>query len=299
MTTAEQSEQSQQVPSGTVVVGVDGSPGAAAALDWAVAEARRAGRALTLAHGWHEGALVVVDVAGYDHTVLRSELAEESRRLVERTAEEVRASAPDLEVHTISRSHDPRSLLLALAERAAVVVVGSRGRGPVASLLLGSVGAAVARHARCPVAVVRGASGAQPGGVLVAADGTDVSVPAVELAYEHAASRGVPLTVLHACWDARAVARGVDVDQLPGAEDLRVSLSQTLAGLAEKYPDVRVVVDLESGLTERVVDEAARGRELVVVGHHRSGLVGSLLHGSVAVHVVEHAEVPVLVVPAD
>jgi nucleotide-binding universal stress UspA family protein len=49
---------------------------------------------------------------------------------------------------------DPRQLLLRLAEQASLVVMGSRGRGPFRSLLLGSVTAAVAGRASCPVVVI-------------------------------------------------------------------------------------------------------------------------------------------------
>lgn len=93
---------------------------------------------------------------------------------------------------------DPRGVLIGLARQAHLIVMGSRGRGTVRSMLLGSVSAAVSKYASCPVAVRRPPRGrAHTCGVVVGSDVTPESVPVVEFAFEQASLRGVPLTVLH------------------------------------------------------------------------------------------------------
>lgn len=270
------------IPSGTVVVGLDGSPSADRALAWAVDHAVRERRQLTLAHGLDPAGSVWLDPTGADHRGVLDALRTDALAILDRAREHVAEVAPELAVHEALWMSDARVTLLDLAERAAVVVVGSRGRGPVSSLLLGSVGRAVSRHAPCPVVVVRpGNPGVVRNGVLVGADASERSRPVLEFAYRQASLRALPLTIMHSAT----------------APDAEVVLAEAVAGLAEKFPEVRA--------TSRVVDEhpadlLARESErmnLVVLGAHHRGTAGTLLHGSVADAVVEHASCPVAVVP--
>ncbi|MGB0100325.1 MAG: universal stress protein, partial [Nocardioides sp.] len=144
-----------QIPMGTVVVGVDGSPASEQALDWAIAHASRERRPLTLAHGLDPAGAVRFDAAASNYDAVVDAMRHDGRELLQHARERVSRLAPDLAVHESLWQSDARVTLLKLAERAHLVVVGSRGRGPVASLLLGSVGVAVSRHASCPVVVVR------------------------------------------------------------------------------------------------------------------------------------------------
>ena len=104
-----------------------------------------------------------------------------------------------------SASQDPREQLLELSKRAALVVVGSRGRGKVRSLLLGSVGVALVRHSACPVVIHRPWNpGMVRNGIVVGADGSEESRSVLEFAYQQAALRNLPLTVLHCFPDGQA-----------------------------------------------------------------------------------------------
>lgn len=134
---------------GRIVVGIDGSEPAAAALDWATDLADSAAAELVVVHAWeyskpdsrspqgHE--LAKVDAA----LVLEEAVARSRERgLGPVRGELVEASAP--------------AALVALAKNADVVVVGSRGRGGLRSMLFGSVAHSVAQHSPRPVIVVRG-----------------------------------------------------------------------------------------------------------------------------------------------
>lgn len=277
------------IPSGTVVVGIDGSPGSERALDWAVDQAVRERRQLTLAHGIDASGFVWTDPMGGSHSAAVEAMIDDGRRLLATARGYVAELAPDLAVHESSWLSDPRVTLLELAESAHLVVVGSRGRGPVASLLLGSVGVALVRHAPCPVAVVRrGNPGLVRHGVVVGADGEPSSRATVELAYQQASLRQLPLTILHCAWG-----------DLPGTteDDVRLPVAEPLSGLDEKYPEVRARIEIVRGTPDEELVAASKRMDLVVVGAHHGGRLSTVLTGSVARSVVEHAECPVVVVP--
>lgn len=277
------------IPPGTVVVGIDGSPGSDRALDWAVDLAVRERRQLTLAHGVDAAGFVWTDPMGGSHRAAVDAMIDDGRRLVSTARSYVAELAPDLAVHESSWLADPRVTLLELAEAAHVVVVGSRGRGPVASLLLGSVGGALVKHAPCPVVVVRRSiPGLVRHGVVVGADGGPRSRAAVEFAYRQASVRDLPLTILHC---ARRMGSGTTDD------DVRLPVAEPLSGLAEKFPEVRARMEIVEGLPDEDLVTASTRMDLVVVGAHHGGRLSTALTGSIAQWVVEHAECPVAVVP--
>jgi nucleotide-binding universal stress UspA family protein len=200
-------------------------------------------------------------------------------------------------VHTVVVRSDPRTALLEAAERASVVVVGSRGRGPVASLLLGSVGSAVAGHSHCPAVVVRPHHHGQVRrGVLVAVDGSAGSPAVLEFAYRQASEKDLPLTVLHTVWVAFASAVELDHDDT-SYDTTGLTLAEATAGLGEKYPDVNVTKVLMRGAPKEAIMKYADTMNLVVLGHGRLDPVSRALFGSVALSVVEHAKTVVAVVP--
>ncbi|WP_225802012.1 universal stress protein [Streptomyces sp. NK15101] len=135
-----------------VVVGVDGSPSSYAALRWAVRQARRTGATLDVvgvhevpgATGW---SAPPVD-ATFDEEQAVKELSEELDSVLSLIGE-----VPPLERHVVRGN--PAEVLVEASARAELLVVGSRGRGGFASLLLGSVGQQCAVHASCPVVIVR------------------------------------------------------------------------------------------------------------------------------------------------
>ena len=179
-----------------------------------------------------------------------------------------------------------------------MVVVGSRGHGRFLGLLLGSVSGALARHAPCPVAVVRPTSAGRRG-VLVGADGSEASSTPVEYAYAEAAARGLPLTVVHCIWDALVgQVRWAHVDRSdPEFGDAHLCVAESLAGMAEKYPDVPVQVSITRGAIDACLVDLSQQYDLLVIGRPPHSLGERLVLPGLVITVAEHAHAPVLVVP--
>jgi nucleotide-binding universal stress UspA family protein len=136
-----------------IVVGVDGSGGSDAALEFACRRAELTGEEVVVLHGWRDGSATGTTRREIPVSFTRR-LAEEERLLAEAVAG-VQAEHPDVR---LTPEAIPVVAWRALADASAaatLVVVGSRGRGAFAGMLLGSVSQQVLHHAQCPVAVVR------------------------------------------------------------------------------------------------------------------------------------------------
>jgi nucleotide-binding universal stress UspA family protein len=274
------------LPSGAVVVGVDGSDHSHRAVLWAADEAHLAGRPLVLVHGTG----LMLDVDPYAVRVLQ-EVEAAGRELVQAAAAEVGRRFPGLRLHTVVRRSHPRQALLDLAPRASLLVVGSRGHGPLRSVLLGSVSVGLVREAACPIVVVRPHhAGVVRRGVLVGDDGTADSGPVLERAYRHASTHSLALTVLHSVWEPGAAGEA-------RLDDARLRLAESVAGFGERYPDVHARLVVAHGLPAATLLAEGGRMDLVVVGRHDRSRIGDLLLGSVAAQVVEHATCPVEAVP--
>jgi nucleotide-binding universal stress UspA family protein len=134
-----------------VVVGVDGSPTSEAAVEFAFDAAASRRVPLVAVHTWWDRVFDPTTAPLIDWDAVQ---AEESRLLAERLAG-WGAKHPDVEVRRVVARDRPATRLLQLAATAQLVVVGSRGRGGFAGLVLGSVSHALLHHAPCPVVVVR------------------------------------------------------------------------------------------------------------------------------------------------
>ena len=281
---------STRIAPGSVVVGIDGSAHERWAVEWAATKASAQRRPLVL--------LDVVD----PRRVQDSSRGHARREQRERDTVRVLERHAQLDVSRSTGHGDPRAVLLDASHRAAHLVVGSRGRGPLRSLLLGSVGSAVAGHAACPVTVVRPQ---HPGlvrrGVLVGADGTRDSREVLEHAFREASERRQPLTVRHCRWDLAASVTEPHRERDDGvdAQDGRLLLGETVAGFRERYPDVAVTTELARGLPEHTLVAGSDHLDLIVVGRHHHSMLEHALHAVVATAVVERARCPVLVLPLD
>lgn len=279
---------------GTVVVGVDGSPSSHDAVVWGAQQAALDHRPLTLLHAYHLENAAWVAQAGLDQSVILESLKESGTTVLARARRAALAVAPDVEVDEYIVRADPRDALGLASRSASMVVVGSRGHGRVASLLLGSVGLALVRHSDCPVVVLRPHVGEARHGVLVGTDGTADTLPAVQHAYRLAASRHLPLSVLTFGQSFPWFGEG---DTSADDRVVRDLVDRWLAELGAKFPEVRVSVRHVEDPEARALVETAEQMDAVVVGSHHEGFVASALGRALAVAVVEHAPTTVMVVP--
>lgn len=135
-----------------VVVGVDGSKASDAALEWAAEEARMRGATLRVVHSW---ALPSWSYSAYLPPASFDDVEPAAREDLDRQVVQVLGPHPAVPVEQELREGPAAEQILEAAADAVLVVVGSRGRGGFAGLLLGSVSAQVVQHAHCPVTIVR------------------------------------------------------------------------------------------------------------------------------------------------
>lgn len=135
---------------GTLIVGVDGSPDATRALDWAIDEARRRNMRVLLVHGVEVGAAAA---SPYGTGMVLEQLEQAGRTVL--VEAEQRVVAAGLPVDTRMEIGSGAHALIEASRDADMLVVGSRGHGGFVGMLLGSVSAACTHHAHCPVVVIR------------------------------------------------------------------------------------------------------------------------------------------------
>ena len=140
-----------------VVVGVDGSESSKQALRWAEFVARASGASVEAVAAWHIPPAVAVDGWPADWRP-----DEDTATTLHGTVEEVLGASPAIPVREVVREGGAASVLLDASRDARLLVVGSRGHGGFAGLLLGSVSAACAEHAHCPVLVIHGDTAPPP-----------------------------------------------------------------------------------------------------------------------------------------
>jgi len=216
-----------------VVVGVDGSSGSRLAVDWAIDEARLRHVSCVLVHGSDAGPMVSGElsfVAGsYDvrHDVAQRMLDAELERVADRGVAVIGA----LEM---SGAVDA---LIEHSATAALLVVGSHGRGFLGNLLVGSVANACVRHAKCPVVVVPPGWQVKPiGAGSAGSDARSVSAIRARLDEEHRRlTTGLAIIVgelPHAESDTRSIGEIASIDQHEGDVASEVYERERAEGMA-------------------------------------------------------------------
>jgi len=136
----------------TIVVGVDGSEAAGVALEFAVEEATLRGAGLRVVSVWDVPSLVQPEMITISQVY--EGLREEASIVVTAAVARAKELQPTLSCEGIVLSGRPGDLLVEEAQGAVLIVVGRRGHGGLAGILLGSVSRHIADHAPCPVIIV-------------------------------------------------------------------------------------------------------------------------------------------------
>jgi nucleotide-binding universal stress UspA family protein len=289
-------------PDAPVVVGVDGSEHSLVAADLAADEAARRRSPLELVYAFVPP--VLVRPAGVPPDLPPTapaadlgehQLREHAEQILSEAAARLRSAHSDLPM--ISRLHDgyPAEVLTAASRQARLVVVGHRGLGGFAGLLVGSVGIQLAHHAACPVMIVRGepASGAP---VVAGVDGSEGSRRAAEFAAEAAGYYRAALVLLYAQphdqgWAPERAQAGYPPPDVPAP------VAETIADITQRHPELSVQPQFRHDQpAHEALVAASKNARLVVAGTRGVGGFRGLLLGSVSHALIHHARCPVAVV---
>ncbi|WP_246127738.1 universal stress protein [Amycolatopsis rhizosphaerae] len=288
---------------GAIVVGVDGSGGAALAVRWAAAEAgaRNLPLHLLFAAGWVGGGYgggLPVPQSYFD------DLDQAGKTLLAEAKRAAREVSPGVAVTSSMPFEPPVPPLVDASERARMLVLGATGRTGFAGRLAGATAVAVAARALCPVAIVRPRTDGLPipanAPVVVGVDGSHVSDRAVAVAFEEASWRRVPLIAVHAFSDADAGLLLPEPDRGWGtlSQQQERLLAENLAGWREEYPEVQLEPVAVRDQPRAELLARSEAAQLLVVGSRGRGGVTGLLLGSTSQALIHHAQCPVLVVRA-
>ena len=282
---------------GGIVVGSEGSEVSGYAVQWAAREAELRKESLRIVHVLQSWLLDAPPEgpAGQVGQWAR----EDAGNLLTEAVAQANQAAPAAEVSADLVAGDARPALIDAAEGASMLVVGGRGEGGFAGLLLGSVAYGVVGRTRCPVVVVQRPLGEPAGEVVVGVDASPGSAAALEFAFSEAAIRQATLRAVYtmAPLDRGGAIYGVRLDD--DEPSARRELSAAVAPVAERHPTVKVVEAVTEGHPVGSLVNASTGSDLLVVGQRGRGGFARLLLGSVSRGVLHHATCPVTVVPAE
>lgn len=282
-------DRGRVIPSSNqVVLGYDGSPDADLAVAWTVSTAR-------LQHLRME----VVIVATHMDPVV-GHFREDNDRLVEKWRLQAVDALDRIDVEgSVEVRRGPTvPVLLEAAKSAALLVVGSQGHGLALGSLTGSVSQHVARHAACPVVVVRPLRQQDAGRIVVGVDGSGESESALRFACHRAAVTGEEVVVVNGyggAWGA-----GVDpippFEAHPGKDVAERLLAESVAGMRADFPRIAITTEAVPSPPERLLVDCSQSASLVVVGSRGRDAFAELLLGSVSQYALHRAECPVAVV---
>jgi nucleotide-binding universal stress UspA family protein len=283
-----------------VLLATDGSKDAALAARAAVDVCEVTGSELHVVHAWQS-----VPTARL-RAFMRAELKKLGNELLEEGVKGVEGAGGLVAgAHLVEGRAADEILDLAGLIGAGLIVIGSRGLGPVGRIALGSVSETVIHHSRWPVLVLRGGEDSwPPERVIFGDDGSEAARAAGDLGASLCGRHGAQALVLHAYPRLPEVddeGRGFDPrlvdDELRRAENDLQERSRELESRLGSRPKARLVVgDAAASLMEAAEADAPE-RTLLAVGSRDLGAIGRMRLGSVSTKVVHAAKGPVLVHP--
>ena len=289
----------QNDPSGAVVVGVDGSRAAAAALEWAADEAERRELPLVIAYGGH---LAHRDALAGDtaHSALR-DICAYGRGLIEDAMATAVENRRLVDVRTELREIGPAEMLIELSATAAVIVVGRGGESPIARFVFGSVTQRVAEHAHCPVVVVGpDLPPTKTETIVVGVSDSPGGLQALQFACAEATACHATVRALRSWTELNWARVGLPASPEVSFTSLREGEQAILDECVRPARDAHPGLGIEALLTEQsayvALEKAAETADLLVIGCRRAegGYLPRL--GPLASWLLHHAACPVAIV---
>ncbi|MEU0239686.1 universal stress protein [Nocardiopsis sp. NPDC006198] len=299
----------KEVRPARVVVGIDGSDGSRAALEWAAAEAVRRDAPLRIVHALGMP-LIVSAHGGAARFEPTPEIHGQATGVLGEAEAHVRELRPTVATEAVTAMEEAPLAVIRQSHPHDLIVVGTRGMGTFKSVFVGSVSVRVAAHAPCPVVVVPSRKGrpatTSMDRIVVGVDGSETARRALGLAYDLAAESGAELVVVHS-WEVPYPYDPVAMTAAgyqPQEELFERQSEELVAGLlAEVVDERREDLDVEVSVVRTqnspvsAILEAAEGADAVVVGSRGRGTVRGLLLGSVSQGVLHRSRIPVVVLP--
>jgi nucleotide-binding universal stress UspA family protein len=282
-----------------IVAGTDGSEESLRAVDWAAREAALRGAPLRIVAAAAVLPRMISRAGPGQYDTVTDVLDKDRDRALAVAAERAAKSAHGALIDTDQLTGPPAQAIVESGSGALMLVLGSRGIGAFAALLLGSVSRYAASHAPCPVVVVRDEAPGPHGLVGVGVGDLDNCGDALSFAFEEASLRHAGVLALHA-WHtpqtdiSRAGQMSAAPEQRAVAADAARHLDTLLEKWRAKYPDVPASQEVVHGHPGRALIGLSARADLVVIGRH-SGHQGP---GSVRHAVLNHAHGPVVTVPS-
>ncbi|MEY9928047.1 nucleotide-binding universal stress UspA family protein [Catenulispora sp. GP43] len=285
----------------TVVVGYDQSPSGERALGQAGREAAWRNGSVTVVNAFQA---VLTSPIGYFPTDVETSLKEAADEIAAAGVAGVRQRYPGMTVDSAVVAGPAADALAEASRDADLLVLGNRGRGGFAGLLLGSVSMRTLTLASCPTMIVRGAQRDPVHTVLLAVDVADPAEESMDFAFADASMRRAQLKAV-TVWDLDWI--GADdpdtADSLVKAErnaraDIRSTLERQLRPWHAEHPEVHVVAEVLGGTPSAALTDLTGSTDLIVAGAHRRGddHLG-MRPGPTAHTLLHHADCPVVVVP--
>lgn len=277
-----------------VLVGVDGLPGSAGALRYAVAEARRRQTSLRLVH-------VVPSFLSVGPPIPLSDLEQVGTEILEQEEKAVRRMAPDLTVSTVLTHGERSTGVVKAAEAAQLVVIGRETRRGIDRMLTGTTTAAVAAHAPCDVVVVPSfwVDAHQRNRVVVGLKSRHNCSELLSQAFSEAAARNASLVVVMA-WQV-SDPYSDRIESRTHADEWETNGRELIAEVTTDwhtaYPEVGVEPRVVHGAPARVLLEHSSESDLLVISRRRFPLPPYGHLGGVGHSLLRLSDVPVHVVP--
>ncbi|TCC30773.1 universal stress protein [Kribbella speibonae] len=250
-----------------VVVGIDGSPAADAAIKWGTTEAAALRSPLHLVYA-----------------VTAGSPPSQAGEVVYKAVAQARGLMPGITIDSRIETGSPSAALVKASGSAAVVVIGSRGLGVMIGALVGSTGLDLAANARCPVVVVRPDLGAMEGSrVVIGYDGSPAGDSALDFGIEHARRHDLAVRVVAA--------------QPTGTELHRITEEELREAVRARGAQEAELIHITGHPAEHLLRLSSDAALIVLGARGRGGFAGMLI-GSVSQTVLHHADCPVAIIPA-
>ena len=282
-----------------IVAASDGSEESLRAVDWAAREAVLRGAPLRIVSAPGLLPRMVGSRGHSDYETVSDVIRDESDYALTAATARAAKAAPDLLIDADHLSGGPAEAVTEAGSGALMLVVGSRGVGAFAAMILGSVSRYAATHASSPVVVVREEIGAAHRQVGVGIGGLEGNTAALTFAFEEASLRKASLVAIHAWHTPQSdISRAGISLTAPGRNALEAEATTQLDALLdewrEKYPDVPVSHDVVHGHPGRILSGLSARADLVVLGRHPAHHgPGAVIHA-----VLNHAHGPIVTVPS-